>query len=255
MRGLEASVIRRALLRGETSYRVRSLPESFALEWERVESASPLWAERLLAASLEVVGEAVPAEWSTWPIPDRNLALLDVYRRQFGETAHVVACCPQETCASQLDVDFEIDELAELGRDASMQVEWQGETVRLKVPTGEQLRAWQPESPDFVQQVAEFMLGSAVSEEQLAELAPRLLTALAGPRFELPVDCSLCGTPFAVAIELPMLFQSRMAQWMEDLEHEVHVLASQYHWSEQEILSLPSHRRKRYVQRLGETWS
>ncbi|MEQ1895103.1 MAG: hypothetical protein ABL998_21395, partial [Planctomycetota bacterium] len=34
------------------------------------------------------------------------------------------------------------------------------------------------------------------------------------------------------------------------LQEELHVLASTYHWSEAEILALPSDRRRRYVARI-----
>ncbi|MDR2208463.1 MAG: hypothetical protein LBE22_05770 [Azoarcus sp.] len=73
-------------------------------------------------------------------------------------------------------------------------------------------------------------------EEALDEISPHVGTVLA-------TACPECGQPHQVEIDPYRLSAARH----EALFREVHMLASEYHWSEREILSLSRERRRLYL--------
>jgi hypothetical protein len=73
-------------------------------------------------------------------------------------------------------------------------------------------------------------------ETALEEVAPELTT-------RAQVACVDCGRPHELYLD-PYLCLSRAS---EEIFLEIHTLASVYHWSEREILSLPRERRQLYI--------
>jgi hypothetical protein len=63
--------------------------------------------------------------------------------------------------------------------------------------------------------------------------------------------CPACGIVHDIAIDPYVFLAWPLAQ---DLFHEVHLLASTYHWSELEILALPQHRRRRYLKLIDQAY-
>lgn len=73
-------------------------------------------------------------------------------------------------------------------------------------------------------------------EAALDAVAPGVVTTLSAP-------CPLCGQVNAVATDP----YERLGTGLDDLLHQVHTLASHYHWSEADILGLPRSRRHAYL--------
>ena len=65
--------------------------------------------------------------------------------------------------------------------------------------------------------------------------------SLAGP---VQIACSACGEPVAVDLDLEWAVLERLARRAGEIDHEVHLLASAYHWSLGEIDSLGEERRR-----------
>ncbi len=65
--------------------------------------------------------------------------------------------------------------------------------------------------------------------------------------FKLPVVCPHCGKAEQYPIDLESLSLHRIDKIRNELLLSIHTLASRYHWSESDILSLPSWRRSRYL--------
>ncbi len=73
-------------------------------------------------------------------------------------------------------------------------------------------------------------------EAALDAVAPGVVTTLSAP-------CPVCGQVNAVATDP----YERLGTGLDDLLHQVHTLASHYHWSEADILRLPRTRRHAYL--------
>ena len=69
----------------------------------------------------------------------------------------------------------------------------------------------------------------------------------------LDLSCPSCGhhfkTPFFIDDFMLREIRSRTSQ----LDREVHWIAFNYHWNEDDILSLPMRKRKRYVDLINST--
>lgn len=83
-----------------------------------------------------------------------------------------------------------------------------------------------------------------------AALIAALEARTAGLALEIGTACTECGAamvlPFDVATFLDAELGARAAQLLD----EVHLIASAYHWSEREILALPTPRRHDYLARI-----
>jgi hypothetical protein len=70
--------------------------------------------------------------------------------------------------------------------------------------------------------------------------------------FSVASTCPACGATAELPVDLEELALSRFAVRQRALLQEVHVLASRYGWSEDDILALPPARRARYVRMIED---
>jgi hypothetical protein len=94
-----------------------------------------------------------------------------------------------------------------------------------------------------------------LSKELIADLGSKLAELDPQADLVLGLECPTCHrsfkAPFSIEDFLLQEFRSRRSL----LEREVHWIAFNYHWSEDEILSLTVRKRKRYVDLINRTLS
>ena len=73
--------------------------------------------------------------------------------------------------------------------------------------------------------------------------------SLAGP---VMIDCSGCGRPIAVDLDVERAVLERLVRRGREIDRQVHVLASAYHWSLAEIESLGDERRETLAELIAE---
>jgi hypothetical protein len=73
----------------------------------------------------------------------------------------------------------------------------------------------------------------------------RVDDSLAGP---IALDCVGCGRRIEAAVDVQLLVLQLLAGLLAGVDHEVHALASAYHWSLDAIESLPDDRRARLAE-------
>ena len=82
-----------------------------------------------------------------------------------------------------------------------------------------------------------------LSDDELAEIDRALEAVSPEPATEVALDCPACSRPTRAQLDVTLMpFPSR-----DLLFQEVHRIASVYHWSEADILSLGRDRRQRYL--------
>lgn len=64
---------------------------------------------------------------------------------------------------------------------------------------------------------------------------------------QLNVSCPACGSSYAQTLDIVSFFWSELSSWAAHLLYDVHRLASAYGWSERDILSMSSRRRRFYL--------
>jgi len=234
-------------------------------------SPMPTRVTKALAAALEHVGGELPlpATVAALSVGDRQF-LMARLAVEFGLGENwFTARCGQ--CGEQFDfaVDYRNLPVKEAGPGYPFaEVETSLGRCRFRVPTGAD---------------QEILAGFADDSEAILSLMKRCLVAFSGRRVEdhlshgdrvkafspgdvariesaleeaapevavsVQAPCPACGTAHGFDVDPYRILSNRLG---EGFLREIHILAFTYHWSEAEILALPLHRRRRYLDLIDE---
>jgi hypothetical protein len=188
------------------------------------------------AAALSAAGVADP--WAT-PLGDADRRLLALHREVAGRDVEIVVDCPE--CGAR--------STATLGPETVPAWEprslWWGPGNGVREPTLGDLAAVTALPPG---EVATALLArcavGAVPEGTGPEALDLVDTALAGP---LVVECVECGARVAAPVDVQHLVLRRLLQRLDEIDVEVHLLATAYRWDLATIEALPGDRRSRFA--------
>jgi hypothetical protein len=201
------------------------------------------------------------------PVAQRDEALLQLRRLSLGDTVHTRTACP--ACGVAAEVDFQLSQLPlpsteaparvlatlEDGTQAVLRLPTAGDQESLldaRLETEAERRTWllsrvlvrlgQQEGP-FPEESTRMLPSSTRSalERALEEALPDLDLSMA-------LTCAGCGKSFSAPFDVAGFFFAEMSQRSRHLLRHVHELASRYHWSEAELLSMPLPRRQAYLE-------
>ena len=171
------------------------------------------------------------------------------------------ATCSAAECGQPMEVTVSLTELVELQRNAErtdpLVVQNGGASLQLRRPTGRDQAAWlddqhADETEAFRAMIRSLLVPEAGHEtsvsDELVTAADRLL-AEGDPlvNFNLAVKCPHCGSQANYSFDLEALALQELQQSQTRLLRTVHRLASHYHWSEQQVLSVSPWRRDYYL--------
>lgn len=236
---------------------IRALGEQDIRFWESMRPQAGDWVTDLLShcVRMEDGQEQPPAFFEELVISERIDLLLLICQASFGDAHYVTVSCPQ--CAEKMDIDYTIEELRPVRRTVSS-MKIGAQSFSIKEPTGSQQRQWHLDRQDWQDDILRYCLGDSAVDTltagDKADALEKLLNCQPGTSLELAVNCIGCRHQLWVAISIATIFSRSMADLIETVEEEVHLLASSYHWSEADILALPVLRRKRYVERVSGQW-
>jgi hypothetical protein len=206
----------------------------------------------LVTALLDACAEA-PQGWWREPVGARIAALLELLRASEARaTIELTQRCA--ACAAPYQIELEHDALAALApAPAPLRIAREGaEPLTLRLPTGDDLRAWREQPPAARDEAARAMLTRLVVAGTPApgdEAAAAAALAQADPLVSFGVACTCpgCGAAAEPEIDLEGVALQRLAARQRGLLHEVHVLASHYGWTEDQILAVAPARRAMYL--------
>ena len=231
-------------------------------ERELVEGGTALLpAERvtaLLARSVEVDGDSGDTLARALSAGDRAELLLQLRRLLCGEALECVLSCPHPDCGEQLELSLQVTDLLAEREPLSgpvHELRVAGERVVFRLPTGgDEEQAARRALADPEAAVAELLAACLVetpdpAPAELAEAVAEEMAAL-DPQADvlLSLVCPECEREGTVPFDPAAYLFAELAGRVRRLEREVHVLASWYGWSEQEIVALPPERRSRYIE-------
>jgi len=166
--------------------------------------------------------------------------------------------CPAEGCGEAVVLALPVADLLDAGAAATggpVVVEHEGRELRLRLPTGDDLRRWAEAPPTD----AEMLAALADSPVPAEEVSPGLVAAAeealaaADPLVDVRVAtaCPACGRAIEVPFDVEAEALARLDRAQRRLLAEVARLAGAFHWSEREVLELPAWRRRRYLDLLA----
>ncbi|MGI8520796.1 MAG: hypothetical protein ACR2MC_09380 [Actinomycetota bacterium] len=169
--------------------------------------------------------------------------------------------CPDETCLQEMELDLSLAELAGIQRQAEATdrclIRLGDRSLQIRKPTGRDQLSWSNVSFEDEGAAAQTVIQTLLSEEVSAEVndlgewvraidsAMEELDPLVD--FAMLVSCPGCGTENRHRVDLQELSLGLLRQDQLVLLEAVHRLVLRYHWSEEQIFSLPPWRFSRYL--------
>ena len=220
-----------------------------------------------LARALERLGPVRPVtadDARSLTLGDRDALMLRV---RAMATAGPLECSTACECGERLELTADPGTLL-LGRYEGT-AEWYerdlgGQLVRFRLPTGgdqEEAAALAAVDPDAAAGLVLRRCVAAVDGSQPRELHPSVAAALPSAMAELDpqadvaleAPCPACGARVEVALDVAGFVLAELRRAADDLLHDVHRLATAYHWSERDIVAVAPARRRRYLELVDST--
>jgi len=250
-----------------------SLATAILQAWEDASDATP--GERgLILLGLAAPG-APPRARANFAVGARDLALLDLYARLFGERAAAQADCPHCAAAIEIDVPFaSIRACAPSERPEKFALELAGRQIVFRLPNAGDLAALARETardaadPDAPARMAGRLArrcvlavepagpdAATISDDEAGAVETALASAMAeaDPQAEinLALECPACGRTSGAPFDIVEFLWLRLDAHARRLLYDVHRLARAYGWSEDSILALSPRRRRHYLELMG----
>jgi hypothetical protein len=212
-----------------------------------------------LAARTATRPDGGDSDHAALPAPDLDALLLHVRRAVFGDVIRATVRCSRG-CEELVDVSFDILEyLAHHRPRAARGVVAMGGgwydlrgALRFRLPTvADLLAAALAERPDRALATACLDPGDAPAplrrraERAMAALAPSVVDEVQG-------TCPACRGVLTVVFDPLRYVLTELRDEAGSVIADVDLLASRYHWSEQQILALPRSRRRAYAEQALE---
>ena len=238
------------------------MPSTAALlgAWEASLEESPLDRAPLLLRSLANSGESCDPVTMTVGECDRQL--LELRRLLFGTDLEAVGACPQ--CRQPTEFHVLLAGFESVDPPTSVMVEAHGYRLKCRLPTNADLRhlAALGTATSAADLLGRCVLTSEGPDGPLrpgeiipAEVGDAALRILAendpGAEILLVLPCPECGTQWQELLDIRAVLWAELTAWAHGLLDDIHALAISYGWSESEILSLSTFRRRYYLEACG----
>lgn len=228
--------------------------------WERGRNLSSLQRALLI---LNVTAPEAPVDPARLPIGLRDAQLYRLRVEAFGERFDAFATCPSCTHALEFDMSEQV-------ANVLLNVQWEHfEPVHMEVG-GRRITVRAPATADLIEAIEAsierderltLVASCVMSDDQEPDtvvadpaVLDRLETALkeADPGAEvlLSLSCPECTHTWRALFDIATFLWDDIERTSRDLLEAVHLIASRYGWSEERILSMTTHRRNVYLERI-----
>lgn len=222
---------------------------------------SDVWAARGDTSAATVVrlleslcDSTAVAEWFSLPITDADAALLAGRQVWVGDRVETTVRCPFDDCGEKADVDFSISDYLDYRQPSLPRGVERGagtfvcKGIAFRAPTladEEAARASPSPVRTLCERCIEASSPSAVRaiERMLEKIAPSLVS-------EIALTCPGCGRQHTATFDPRAFVLRELSDQAQFLWDDVHLIASQYHWSKDEILSLDRATRVQLAERV-----
>lgn len=247
-----------------------------------VESANAMlpvtWTHALLSrcvTHLEAFEAVTPLTVASLTVGDREALLLHLRRLTFGDRMQCTLTCPQSDCRELMDLELKVSDLLQPPNpnptpvyEVIVEKDGNRNRIHFHLPTGKDQEAAARQAHIDIQKAAEVLLRRCVEDvvgedDHRLEWSPELLADLPArmaeldPQAELVLNltCPMCGEAFSSVFDACAYLMQETGEDLNILYREVHLLALYYHWSETEIMSMNTSKRRRYLNLLLDNLS
>lgn len=217
-------------------------------------------------------------------VGDRDYLVMKLRQITIGDKVEAILVCPNPKCGEKIDIDFDLKDIPnKQGKMTSpfFTLMLPGQTmnednaenghyqVEFRLPNGgdqeelalleihneteavNKLLARCIKRMDGIMEINESHIkklslsARRKIEKTMSELAPQI-------GLEMEAKCPECKKNFSFNFNLSQFFLDEMKIKMDQLYQEIHLLAFYYKWSESEILSMTSKKRRKYLELLSD---
>ena len=201
------------------------------------------------------------------PVGKRIECLLNLIPAGERSEITVTLACENESCAQRIEIDLSMRELLTLQERAyaseRVPVKTERRQLELRRPTANDQLTWlnsrfedeEAVTRAMIRSLVEFAPGDDFVYRERANIEQALDAHDPLIDFKVEAACPYCETEGVFDIDLEELALARLRQAQLLLLASVHSLAKHYHWSEQEIFSVPHWRRAHYLSRISKEGS
>lgn len=168
--------------------------------------------------------------------------------------------CPHEDCREPMEISLSMETIMSHQDSATaretVSIPMGREIILLRKPTGLDQKGWSETSCTSEEEAVKAIISTLrssdsgefdFSRESIEAINEAMDEADPLVNFSIEVKCPHCENQEPHYIDLETVALSRLRRTQNQLIWAVHTLASHYHWSEHEILSLPPWRRSHYL--------
>ena len=221
---------------------------------------------QILQCCLISSNQTEPDQNSIWKLTvGKRIEYLLSISAAMGQTSSITETfrCLNQKCQQQIEVELSIEALSSLQHEADdtehLSIRVGDEDLLFRRPTGTDQLKWQQDPLNDEKTGLEAIIRSLLVEPalfndngllieeniQIIDEAMQKFDPLVN--FRATVYCPYCETQHAYEIDLQETARRSLRLAQRHLVQDVHRLALHYHWSEEQILSLPVWRRRHYL--------
>lgn len=207
----------------------------------------------VLAACLRGPGDARLAEQQAWgwSVASRLQGLLAVARATHPADLDISTRC--QRCHETLSFSLPLENFVHAPVSSPLTCEPEGrEAFEVRLPTGKDQQRWlESAGANPITMAQELVMNESVlaawDDDLFAALELKLEQADPYTALNLESECPHCAAAVSQPLNLEGALLQRLQSALTERLRDVHRLARVYHWSEAEILALPSGRRDFYL--------
>jgi len=202
-----------------------------------------------------------------WSLKKRLQAILAIIVATLGQHVKIPAQCLQPNCQELLEIDLDLIDFCDTNATGSLSFQPCDNTkLQLRLPTGHDqlhcLDRGNPETGGWEIEMATSLVTHVngqvpasdwkLPHKWLDELGTTLEPHDSLMTLKISTSCPACNKDIEFGLDLESRLLDLLAGAQRHLYNQVHRLASRYHWTENDILSLSPKRRNYYLACIGE---
>jgi hypothetical protein len=200
-------------------------------------------------------------DWSHLTVTDLEVLLLRLRQMVFGDLVRTDVACPVVACGRRIDVSFRIEDYLDhhrprraRGVEVAEEPGWfrlRDNDITFRLPSAADQAAIAGLAEPKRELIRRCIRPTPLSARWI-ERVERAMEALAPSLSEIQGECLECHTVIDMHFDVQRFVLRELRDQAEFIYQDIHLLARYYHWPEEKILALPTHRRSRYADMLAQ---
>jgi hypothetical protein len=188
------------------------------------------------------------------PIGHRDYLLMKLRASAFGASATGFAYCPYCKSEEEFTFDTSIVTKPEMTNESMFDIEHDRYRIRFRLPNTRDV-ALSGNEKELLDRIIVSATdndcridASGIPDELVGMINAKISQIDPLSHIMLNLVCSSCKQSWDLVFDVVIYYWAEIERLAKNLMSDIHVLASAYHWSPKDILSLPAGRRKVFIE-------